>query len=152
MFIVGGSRSARVIRLGLSTNGTIKNLPDGPALPLALSESSIVQWNSNVILTGGKSSNTLSSAVLMLDLNQIESGWELGLHLMTKRISHFSFVLGTQLFVGGGWGQGTTSLTSMEVLNLTYAIKWTNVAEPHTIKVNIIPSMLILLLARNKYR
>ncbi len=137
VYIIGGQRTTVVLRLGLTSDGKIDDLSNGPSLPTLVTYASVVAdaTSTVLILTAGISNGNVD--VWILDTKESPSAWLEGPTLLTRRNQHFSFSLGGQVFVGCGVSNGD-SLSSVEVMTPTaFRPHWAYVKEDYPIKVNI---------------
>ncbi len=134
--------SARVMKLKLTVDGKLKRLPDGPDLPNQLWYASLIEWNGQLVVTGGYSGDHQDSTYI-LNTRQSPATWVHRPNLNTARYRHFSFLLGDTVYVGCGY-YVSSSLSSVEMMDLSLTNStWTLTTNyPH--KVAITTSMLAL--------
>ncbi len=139
--MIAGYYSAQVMRFRLTVDGKLDRLPDGPDLPKQLWGASLIEWNGQMIVTGGYSS-TFQDSTYILNTRQSPTAWVQGPRLNTARRDHFSFLLGDIVYVG--CGRDSTTLSSVEMMDFSLTDRrWTFTTNyPH--EVTLTTSILAL--------
>ena len=140
IYVIGGWGSSRVMRLSVDGDGEVGRLPDAARLPCKeLWHASVVVDDSETVLyvTGGvawMSDGHHYDQVWRLDTREEQPDWTRHSTLVTGRLRHCSFRLGSQLFVCGGLDEHDNVLDTVEVL--TDSHRWKHIGR-YPIKVNI---------------
>ena len=140
IYVIGGSWSSRVMRLSVDGDGEVGRLPDAASLPCKRLEgaSVVVDHTGSVLyVTGGEawmSDDYHYDQVWRLDTREEQPDWTRHSTLVTGRLLHCSFRLGSQLFVCGGRDEHDNTLDTVEVL--TESHRWKHIGQ-YPIKVNI---------------
>ncbi len=125
IFVIGGSKSNRTQRQSVSTSGVVSYIPDTSRVPVSyVYGAAAVVDRTRITLSGGLTNVNGSNRydlVWHLQTTDLKPQWSRGPDLLTDRINHVSFRLGTKLFVGMGNTKGTNGLSSLEMLDTTHS-------------------------------
>ncbi len=107
------------MKLNLTVDGKLENLPDGPRLPMQLRVARVIEWKGQLVEKGGYSNGYYQDSTYILNKRQSSAVWVHGPRLGTAREHHFSFLLEDTVYVGCGYNSGGY-FSSVEMMNLSH--------------------------------
>jgi N-acetylneuraminate epimerase len=105
--------SNKTFLLQLANNASVFSIRNLPDLPFAVTNASITVKGQNVFLAGGEMANGVSDHLLVLDLNNLNTGWK-QLSITVKPVSHAVLLINEQiLYLIGGRKRNSNGISTL---------------------------------------